>query len=40
MNFNSEPIYSEKHLKAQEKEHRRRLSMFICANDIDWFNLW
>ena len=32
--FNSELIYSRKHIKAEE-ETTRRLPMFICTNNID-----
>ena len=37
--FNSELIYSKKYLKAENNKHKRRLSMFICANNIDGFNI-
>ena len=33
--FNYELMYSKKYLKLKKKKHRRRLSMFICANNID-----
>ena len=33
--FNSELIYSKKYLKAEKNKHKRRLSMFICTNNID-----
>ena len=29
-------LYSKKYLKAEKRnEHKRRLSMFICTNNID-----
>ena len=31
--FNSEVIYSKKHLKAETIKHRMKLSMFICTNN-------
>ena len=38
--FNSELVYSKEDLKAEKKKththtHKRRLSMFICTNNID-----
>ena len=37
--FNCELIYSKKCLKAKkENKHKRRLSIFICTNNIDRFN--
>ena len=34
--FNSELIYRKKYLKAEkENKHKRKLSMFICTNNID-----
>ena len=37
--FNCELIYSKKYLKAKkENKHKRRLSIFICTNNIDRFN--
>ena len=32
--FNSGLIYSKKYLQT-EKKHKRKLSMFICTNNID-----
>ena len=37
---NSELIYSKKYLKAEKTtKHKRRLSIFICTNNIYSFNL-
>ena len=33
--FNSALIYSKKYLKAGEKTHKRRHSIFICTSNID-----
>ena len=33
--FNSELMYSKRYLKAEKNEHKRRLPMVICNNNID-----
>ena len=34
--FNSELIHSKKYLRAEkENKHKRKLSIFICKNNID-----
>ena len=33
--FNSELIYRKKYLKAGQKKHKRKPSMFICTSNID-----
>ena len=39
--YNSELICSKKYLKAKKRQHTHKSSllMYICANNIDWFNL-
>ena len=33
--FNSELIYCQKYVKPEKNKHQRRLSMFICTNNVD-----
>ena len=33
--FHSKPIYNKKCLDAEKIKHKKRLSMFICTNNID-----
>ena len=32
-------LYSKKYLKAEKKWTQKEASMFICTNNIDWFNI-
>ena len=44
--FNSEPIYNKKYLKAEKKilqikdQHERKLSMYLYINNVDWFTIY